>query len=71
MERMDFDRATVTPLQSVFDSARSFGLTAEEVMRTFDQAFWIVGEDGCVGDYLDQLNSALARRILDKQRTTG
>ena len=71
MERMDFDRATVTPLQSVFDSARSFGLTAEEVMRTFDQAFWIVGEDGCVGDYLEELNGALARRILAKQRISG
>ena len=68
---MDFDRATITPLQSVFDSARSFGLSVEEVIRTFDQAFWIVGEDGCVADYLEELNGALARRILAKQRTAG
>ena len=71
MERMDFDRAMITPLQSVFNSARSFGLTVEEVIRTFDQAFWMVGEDGCVADYLEELNGALARRILTKQRATG
>lgn len=65
---MDFDRGTATPLQSVFDSARQFGLAGEEVMRTFDEALWIVGDEACMSDYLEELSAALARRILAKER---
>ena len=68
---MDSNRAQIAPLQSVFDSARQFGLSDEEVLRTFDQALWIVGGDGCMSEYLDELNGALARRILAKQRAEG
>ena len=68
---MDSNRADVAPLQSVFDSAKEFGLSDEEVLRTFDQAFWIVGPEGCVSEYLDELSGALARRILAKQRAEG
>ncbi len=71
MERMDFDRATATPLMSTFESARQFGLTEDEVMRTFDEALWIVGDDACVADYLEELSASLARRILAKERTGG
>jgi hypothetical protein len=69
MARMDFDRATTPSVQSVFDSARQFGLAEAEVMRTFDEALWTVGDDACVSDYLDELSAALARRILAKERT--
>ena len=68
MARMDFDHVTAAPLQSVFDSARQFGLDEQEVMRTFDEALWIVGDDACVSEYLDELSGALARRILAKER---
>ena len=71
MERMDFDRATQTPVTSTFHSARQFGLTEEEVMRTFDEALWIVGDDACVADYFEELSASLARRILAKERTGG
>ena len=68
MERMDSNRATVAPIQAVFESARQFGLDEGAVMETFDQALWIVGEDATVADYLDELSGALARRILAQER---
>ena len=68
MERMDSNRATVAPVQAVFTSARQFGLGEGEVMRTFDEAFWTVGEDAPMSEYLDELSAALARRILAKER---
>ena len=69
MEQMDSNRATAAPLQSIFDSARQFGLTDAEVMRTFDEAYWTVGEDACMPEFLEQLSASLARGILAKQRS--
>ena len=68
MERMDSNRATVAPLQAVFESAKQFGLGEGEAIATFDQALWTVGEDATMGEYLDELSAALARRILAKER---
>lgn len=68
MERMDSNRSTVAPIQAVFQSAKQFGLDEGAVMETFDQALWIVGEDATMGDYLDELSAALARRILAQER---
>ena len=68
MKRMDSNRSTVAPIQAVFQSARQFGLDEGAVMATFDQALWIVGEDATMGDYLDELSAALARRILAQER---
>jgi hypothetical protein len=68
MERMDSNRSTVAPVQAVFKSARQFGLGEGEVMRTFDEALWTVGEDAPMSEYLDELSAALARRILAKER---
>ena len=68
MERMDSNRSTVAPIQAVFQSAKQFGLDEGAVMETFDQALWIVGEDATMGDYLDELSAALARRILMQER---
>ena len=65
---MDSNRSTVAPIQAVFQSARQFGLDEGAVMETFDQALWIVGEDATMGDYLDELSAALARRILTQER---
>ena len=68
MERMDSNRSTVAPVQAVFESARQFGLDEGEVINTFDQALWTVGEDATMAEYLDELSAALARRILAKER---
>ena len=67
MNGMD-DRTTAAPLQAVFESARQFGLSHEEVLKTFDQALWTVGEDATVSEYLDALTGALARRIIAAER---
>jgi hypothetical protein len=68
MERMDSNRSTVAPIQAVFESARQFGLSEGDVVETFDQALWIVGEDATMVDFLDELSAALARRILAQER---
>ena len=68
MERMESNRSAVAPIQAVFQSAKQFGLDEGAVMETFDQALWIVGEDATMGEYLDELSAALARRILDQDR---
>ena len=57
------------PVQAVFDSARHFGLDDDEVLRTFDEALWIVGEDATMSEYLSELSGTLAKRILAKERT--
>lgn len=68
MERMESNRSTVAPIQAVFRSAKQFGLDEGAVLETFDQALWIVGEDATMGEYLDELSAALARRILARER---
>jgi hypothetical protein len=68
MERMDFGHVTAAPLQSVFDSARQFGLADAEVLETFDDALRIVGDDATMSKYLEELTAALARRILANEQ---
>jgi hypothetical protein len=60
--------ATATPLRAVFDSARLFGLSHEQILRTCDETISDVGEDATLSEYLDELNGALARRILAAER---
>jgi hypothetical protein len=68
MERMDPNYTTTTPLRAVFDSARQFGLSDEQILRTFDETLGAVGDDATVSDYVDELAGALARRILAAER---
>lgn len=68
MERMHSGSAAATPVQSVFASARQFGLSHEDVLRTFDETLWLVGEDATISDYLDELSGTLAKRILVRER---
>jgi hypothetical protein len=68
MERMHSGPAAAAPLQAVFQSAKQFGLSDDDVLRTFDEAFWTVGEDAPMSEYLDELSGTLARRILDRER---
>jgi hypothetical protein len=59
------------PPQAIFDGARHFGLTYEEVWRAFDESLAEVGGDATVDEYLQELTGELARRILHKQRHTA
>ena len=52
----------------MFESARQFGLSDEDVLRTFDETLWTVGEDATMSEYLDELSGTLARRILAEER---
>jgi hypothetical protein len=71
MERMDFNSTTTAPLGAVFESARQFGLSDDQILRTLDETLGAVGEDATVADYLDELSGSLARRILAAQRDRG
>ena len=68
VERMHSNSFAATPVQAVFLSARQFGLGEDEVLRTFDEALWTVGEDATMSEYLDELSGTLARRILARER---
>jgi hypothetical protein len=68
MEEMDSEYTTMPPLQAIFDGAKRFGLTDEEVWRTVNESLYQVGRDATVPEYLDELTEALARRILSKER---
>jgi hypothetical protein len=68
MERMDLNSTTATPLQAVFESARQFGLSDDQILQTFDEALVAVGEDATVSEYIDELSGTLARRILARER---
>jgi hypothetical protein len=68
MERMDSNSITATSLKTVFESARQFGLSDEDVLQTLDEALWAVGEDARMSEYLDELSGTLARRILARER---
>jgi len=68
MERMEFNSTSTTPLRAVFDSARQFGLSDDQILRTVDETLGAVGEDATVSEYLDELSGTLARRILAVER---
>ena len=68
MERMEFNSTSTTPLRAVFDSARQFGLSDDQILRTVDETLGAVGEDATVSEYLDELSGTLARRILVVER---
>jgi hypothetical protein len=65
---MDTRYAVTPPLQAIFDAAKRFGLSDDEVWHTLNEAVFAAGEDGTVGECLDDLTAALAHRILAKAR---
>jgi hypothetical protein len=65
---MEFNSTSTTPLRAVFDSARQFGLSDDQILRTVDETLGAVGEDATVSEYLDELSGTLARRILAEER---
>ena len=68
MEEMHPDRIASPPLHVVFDAAQHFGLTEEEVWQTVDASLREAGRDATVSESMDELTTALARRILAKAR---
>jgi hypothetical protein len=60
---MEIDHPGTPSLQAIFHSARSFGLSDDEVWRAFDE---MLGDD--LPERLDELGAELARRILAKVR---
>jgi hypothetical protein len=64
---MDHPGASTT-LRAIFDLARQFGLSEDEVWRAIDDVVVSVGREATVAEYLDELSGALASRILTKQR---
>jgi hypothetical protein len=60
---MSTDHAPIAPLHAIFDAARHFGLTDDEVWQAVNECF-LRADDATVGDCLDELVVELARRIL-------
>ncbi len=59
----------MAPLQAILDAAKRFGLTDDEVWQTVDDSLGGgVDADATVGECLQELVGALARRIVAKQR---
>ena len=61
---MSTDHVPTVPLHAIFDAAKHFGLTEDEVWDALNECFRGV-DDSTVGDCLDELIVELARRILD------
>jgi hypothetical protein len=68
MGEMYSDHTPIPPLQAIFEGALRFGLTEDEVWRTFDDCVDEAGEDATLRELIDDLSGALARGILAKQR---
>ena len=71
MDMMDARYGAQASLQSVFESARSFGLTDAEAWKLLDWCRDEVGDDAPVGEFLDELVVTLGRCILSKERRTA
>jgi len=67
MAEMDFDYPVVT-LKKIFESARDFGLSDDEVWSTVNDALYWADDEVSMPEYLDQLTAALARCIISKER---
>jgi hypothetical protein len=54
----------IAPLYAIVDAAKHFGLTDDEVLRAIDECFTGADVESTVGECMDDLVGALARRIL-------
>ena len=70
MAEMDFDYPVATTLQEIFEGAKGFGLSDNEIWRTVNESQHFAGPDATVPEYLDELAGALAHRIVIKERRT-
>jgi hypothetical protein len=69
MAEMEYDNPPV-PLQTLFESAKGFGLSEEEIWRIFNESQYWAGPDATIPEYLDEISGALAQRIVIKERRT-
>lgn len=67
---MGLESTEASPLHAIFDSAKHFGLTDQEIWWTADECLYELGTDATVLEYLDELAAALARHVLCSQRRT-
>jgi hypothetical protein len=65
---MDTQYNALPPLQAIFDAARHFGLTADEIWATLDASLSESGGDATLTKYIDECAGALAVRILAKHQ---
>lgn len=68
MEEMDTQYDALPRLQAIFDAARQFGLSADEIWATLDESLSESCADASVAEYIDECAGALAVRILAKHR---
>jgi hypothetical protein len=68
MAEMEYDYPTAPTFQEVFEGAKGFGLNDDEIWRTANTAQQCSGPYATVPEYLDELASALAHRIVIKER---
>jgi hypothetical protein len=69
-EEIEGDGFAMPHLRPMFDGAKRFGLTDDEIWQTVDDCLLQVGGEATVSEYLGELSGALARHILAKQRRT-
>jgi hypothetical protein len=67
MPEMGFDYPAVS-LKAIFEGAKDFGLTDDEVWSTVNDALYWADDEMTMPEYLEQLTAALARRIISKER---
>lgn len=70
MDEIDADEAPIPSLKAIFDGAKDFGLTDDEVWQTIDETLCGAGGDATVRECFAELTAALARRILSTHRRT-
>lgn len=68
MAEMEFDYPDAPTLQEIFEGAKGFGLTEDEIWRVANQSQLWAGPEATIPEYLDELAGALARRIVIKER---
>ena len=70
MAEMEHDYPVAPTLQEIFESAKGFGLSDDEIWRTVNRSQHCAGPEATVPEYLDELAGALAHRIVIKERRT-
>jgi hypothetical protein len=70
MAEMDYEYPVAPTLQEIFEGAKGFGLSDDEIWRTVNKSQYLAGPDATVPEYLDELAGALAHRIVIKERRT-
>jgi hypothetical protein len=68
MDEIDADEAPIPSLKAIFDGAKDFGLTDDEVWQTIDETLCGAGGDATVHECFAELTAELARCVLSKQR---